>query len=84
MSMLRRLLVAATMALMLLAVPSLLAAQEREVQSASQASVLSWFSGFWNDVTVWLVTAVGSPKLTTDSFREGSCAVDPDGCPGGA
>ena len=72
---------ASAVALLLMAAPMVLAAQEKEVHAAEQVSVLGWFSGIWSDIAAWFASQAVPPPV--DSFREGSCSLDPDGCPGG-
>lgn len=64
-------------ALLLLCAPLQLPAQERESRAADQAAVLEWLSGLWSDLTAWLAESGGG------ATTQGSCAIDPNGCPHG-
>lgn len=83
MSMFRRVLTAAAVALVVLtSVPSHLAAEEREARTEvrTSASVLHWVSEAWSELAAWFASAVvppppSGPAPTTD----GSCTIDPDG-----
>ena len=83
MSMFRRILAAAAVALVVLTfVPSHLAAEEREPRTEVRvsASVLHWVSEAWSGFAVWFASAVvppppSGPVPTTD----GSCTIDPNG-----
>lgn len=81
MTMLRRFLKAATIALLLAAMPSLLGAQERVAHSSGQVSVLDRFSGLWGDLAAWFVGEVVSspPAETGGNESEGGCYIDPAG-----
>jgi hypothetical protein len=83
MSMFRKVLAAAAVALIVLTfVPSHLAAAQREARTEGQgsASVLQWFSETWSGLAAWFAGAVvppppTGPRPTTD----GGCTIDPDG-----
>jgi hypothetical protein len=81
MTMLRKFLKAATMALLLLAVPSLLAAQERDARSADQVSLVGRISELWGDLAAWFAAEVVSslPAETGGNESEGGCWIDPAG-----
>ena len=68
-----RLFAAVVVALLLVCVPGSLAAMEKETFSTDP--VVEWLSGVWSDFAAWLSLA---------SDNDGSCSLDPDGCPGGA
>jgi hypothetical protein len=68
-----RVLAAVVVALLLMGAPGSLAAMEKEASAADRA--VEWLSGVWSDFATWL-------SLAADN--DGSCSLDPDGCPGGA
>jgi hypothetical protein len=70
----QKVLAASAVVLLLVGAPLGLAAQEREVRGAERASVPGWLAGIWGVVTAWF----------GGSLVDGSCSVDPDGCPRGA
>lgn len=73
--MVQRALSASVITVLLVFAPLGLEAQEREVRRPVQVSVLQWLAGVWNDVAGWL-----APEWDVD----GTCAVDPNGCPDAA
>ncbi len=72
----------AAILLLLLCAPLQLSAQEREAPAARQVSVLEWFSGLWTDFAAWLAGKAPSPP-DDSALVDGSCAIDPFGCPHG-
>lgn len=81
MSMLRKLLPATIVALALAAVPTHVAAAEKPAPPVQGAAVLEWLSGVFDEVATWL--AAGAPSSSGGPITiQGSCAVDPFGCPG--
>jgi hypothetical protein len=83
MSMFRRVLAAAAIALVVLTfVPSHLAAEERETRTEvrTSASVLSWFSQTWSGLVAWFAGAVVPPPPTgPQPTTDGGCTIDPNG-----
>lgn len=67
-----RVLAAVVVALLLMGMPGSLAAMEKEASAADRA--VEWLSGLWSDLAGWL-------NLASDN--DGTCALDPNGCPGG-
>ena len=81
-------------ALLLLGVPCQLAAQEGGLPRA-QASALGWLGHVWSDLTEWLALDVDggasvdpngssggmAPRTPPESVVDGTCSLDPDGCP---
>lgn len=72
--MFQRVLAAMAVALLLVCAPTALTAQGREDRAVEQVSFIAWFAGVWNEVAA----------LLTGQVTDGSCSLDPDGCPGGA
>jgi hypothetical protein len=72
-SMACRVLAAVVVALLLVGAPGSLSAMEKEASAADQA--VEWLSGVWSNFAAWLGLA---------SDNDGSCSLDPNGCPGGA
>jgi hypothetical protein len=72
-SMACRVLAAVVVVLLLICAPGSLSAMEKEASAAGLA--VEWLSGVWGELARWLSLA---------SDNDGSCAVDPNGCPGGA
>jgi hypothetical protein len=80
--MFQRVLAASAVAILLVCAPVGLSAQEKEARGAEQASVLGWFAGAWGDLAAWLAGIVPAPPAgTKGASSDGSCYVDPNGCP---
>lgn len=83
-SLVRNVLSASVVAILLLAAPVQLAAQERESPTASRASMNEWFSSLWTDLTGWLTSGVvPRPAPPSQSTPDNGCAIDPNGGCGG-
>jgi hypothetical protein len=72
-SMACRLFAAVVVAMLLMCAPGPLAAMEKDASTADRA--IEWLSGVWSDFAAWL-------SLAADN--DGSCSLDPNGCPDGA
>ena len=73
----------AVILLLLICLP-LQATQKREAPAAHPVSALSWVSNLWSSVATWLAGKVAAlPSGTGAAVLDGSCAVDPFGCPHG-
>jgi hypothetical protein len=60
-----------------------LAAMEREAPTADQAS-FAWLSSLLEDAVAWLTGGIVSPPPGSGgATTQGSCAIDPFGCPFG-
>lgn len=83
MAMFRKALTATVIAVALAAVPPSLSAQEKGAATAERVSVLEWVSGIWNGLASWLAGGVITPTGSGGggATTQGSCAVDPFGCP---
>jgi len=83
MSMFRKVLAAAAVALLVLTfVPSHLAAEERETRTEVRvsASVLGWLSQTWSGLVARFAgTLVPPPPSWPMPTTDGSCTIDPDG-----
>ncbi len=98
--MFRKVLTASAVAILLACMPVAVAAQEREIRSADQASAFDWLASIWGDVAAWFNLHVdgrctidpdgcphGAPapaQPAPESLGDGRCSLDPNGCPGGA
>jgi len=69
MNMLRKLLPVGLVALALAVTPAQLTAEETAGRAPQRETLNVWLSSVWSGLTDW--------------FREGSCAIDPNGCPSG-
>ena len=83
-------------ALLLLGAPCPLAAQEGGLPRA-QASAFGWLVSVWSELTAWLALDVDggpsvdpdgssggmAPRTPPESVVDGTCSVDPNGCPDG-
>lgn len=78
----RKVWAACVVAAMMLCAPMQLAAEERAASTASHGAVLAWFAGLWSELAAWLADDV-VPPAGAGATTQGSCAVDPFGCPGG-
>jgi hypothetical protein len=83
MTMFRRVLTASVVAITLASVPSHAAPKESQTRAAETASALDWFSSLWNEIATWLGEVPTPPPTGPESFLDGRCAVDPNGCPEG-
>ena len=84
MSVLRKVATASAVALVLASVPSHLAAQERKAQPEVRAAAPGWFAALWSELAGWFKAETATPPQTGkggDPTTQGSCAVDPYGCP---
>lgn len=81
MSMLRKLLPATVVALSLAVMPSHVAAMEKPAAPPAQSAALEWLSGVFEEVVTWFTVAAPSSSSGPVTIQ-GSCAVDPFGCPG--
>ena len=79
----RKILTLSLVAALLLCVPLHLAAEDRAAPTAGRAAVLEWLAGFWGELTGWLAGEVVPPSAGPGATTQGSCAVDPFGCPQG-
>jgi hypothetical protein len=82
---LRNVLTASALALVLAAVPTHLAAQEREETPATRAAAHDWLATLWTELAALFATATSptSPGPGGPS-TQGGCSIDPWGtCPGG-
>ena len=68
-------------AILLVSAPMGLTAQEREASTVPEASMLESLDSLWSEIAAWFASQVAPPP---ESFVDGRCAIDPDGCPGGA
>ena len=64
----------------LVCAPLGLVAQEREVRAEVQASVLERLDDLWSGFATWLAGQIAPPP---ESFLDGRCTIDPNGCPDG-
>jgi hypothetical protein len=74
--MLRKILAVSAVAFLMVCLPMSLAAQEGAVRAAEEAALAEWFSSIWS----WLANQLIPASVDVD----GSCSLDPDGCPRGA
>lgn len=83
MTMFRRVLTASAIALILASVPSYVAAEESRPSVVDRSAVGEWFSSVWNELAAWLSGEVPTPPAGSGggATTQGSCAVDPFGCP---
>lgn len=84
MTMIRRVLSASAVAIILASTPAHLAAQESRTSAADQAAVLEWLSSVWNELADWFSSGVVTPPPAGPgggATTQGSCAIDPFGCP---
>jgi hypothetical protein len=83
--MFKKALAASAAAMLLVCAPLALSAQEKEARVAEQVSVVGWLAGVWGDLAAWLAgTVEPAPTAETESAStDGSCYVDPNGCPHG-
>lgn len=79
----RNRLAACALAVLLLSAPLQLAAQENAAPIAGRVSVVDWVAGAWDGLAAWLAGMIAPPTSESGSLRDGSCAVDPNGCPNG-
>ncbi len=84
--MIQRIVAACAVAALLVCAPSRLAAAQREGPTTDQAAVREWFSGTWGALAAWWTGKIVQPPppgAGGGPITEGSCAVDPFGCPDG-
>jgi len=82
---LRKVLTASAVAIVLASVPSHLAAQVREAPGV-RAAAPDWFATLWSELAAWFKAETATPPQTGKGggpTTQGSCAVDPYGCPTG-
>jgi hypothetical protein len=76
-----RKMVSGVVAVLVLCAPLGVMAQEREVGARAEASVLESLGSLWSGLAAWLAGQIAPSQ--PESFVDGRCAVDPNGCPGG-
>lgn len=66
-------------AILLVCAPMGLTAQEREARTVPEASILESLDSLWSEFAAWMAGQVAPPP--SESFVDGRCTVDPNGCP---
>ena len=83
MTMFRRVLTASAVAIVLVSVPSHLAAQERAAPSEVRVTLFGWISSMWSDFADWLAGEVApappQPEWLSQNETDSGCVVDPHG-----
>lgn len=79
----RKALTASAVAILLVCIPSQLAAVEKEAPSADQVSMLAWFSSVWSDLAAWFagdeVPPPPPPETPSQSDTDNGHVLDPHG-----
>jgi hypothetical protein len=83
MTMFRRVLTASAIALILASVPSYVAAEESRSSVADRSAVGEWFFSVWSEFAAWFAGEVPTPPAGSGggATTQGSCGLDPYGCP---
>lgn len=79
----RKILTTSVVAALLLCAPLQLAAEERAAPAAGRAAVFDWLAGLWSELAARLASEEVPPPARSGATIDGSCAVDPFGCPDG-
>lgn len=79
----KKILPVSVVAFLLLCAPLQLGAEERMAPAAGRTIVLDWLAGVWGELTAWVAGEVVAPSAVSGEMADGSCAIDPNGCPHG-